>query len=306
MLILVTFLIMKPIGRRIEMNNNNTKLRCYLASSWFTPETRKILDYLEYKLSNVSDIELYSPRRDGIMLPPNQKHDTALRESIFAENISQITASDFVLANIFSGDSYNDPGTIYEIGYAMAHNVPVIGYSDSKENIEERFKGIIDGFEFILIGTEDLDKFLQTKYYLKLAHSTPEKDKVLFVGSGNSEVDNKLVSYIMDSGANLRWVNEMHSEIYSRIDEIFNDVEYMIAVIDDRKTISSWMIGQAYARKIPVITYSDYNYGINVMLLVSVLTHIRGTEELNEFLHQVSRYGLESIPKFDIAQLDSM
>lgn len=281
-----------------------SKVRVYLASGWFTPRTREILDNLERMLSLIDDVVLYSPRRDGIMLPPNQKHDTELRESIFKENISHITSADMVLANIDSHDSYNDPGTIYEVGYAMANDIPVVGFSlGGEDNISERFKGIKAGFECILTSYDDVSVYFAT--YEKM-HAVVEKNKVLFVGAGNQEIDNKLVSYILDSGANIRWVNEVHSEVYSRIDEIFKDVEYMIAVIDDRKTIVSWMIGQAYARGIPIITYSDFNYGINVMLLVSVLTHLRGSEELIQFLQQVKREGLESISKFDISQIDSM
>lgn len=286
----------------MNKSESNGKLAIYLASGWFTPRTKDILDYLEYQLTQREDIDLFSPRRDGVMLPPNQKHDTALRESIFKDNIRHIDEADMVIANIDSVDSYNDSGTIYEVGYAMAHDIPVIGFTLSQENISDRFRGILNGFECIIDSYQELSEFLDDH------KKEPEKDKskVLFVGSGNESVDKHLVAYIMDSGANLRWVNEVHKEVYSRIDEIFKDVQYMIAVIDDRKTIVSWMIGQAYARGIPVITYSNYNYGINVMLLVSVLTHLRGVEELKGFLQQVNEKGLESIPKFDISQMDSM
>ena len=278
------------------------RVRVYLASGWFTDNTREILGNLEGILSNRSDIDLYSPRRDGIMLPPDQKHDTALRESIFQENISNILKSDLVFANIDSQDSYNDPGTVYEVGYAMAHGVPVVGFATSEDNIKDRFKGILDGFECVLLGYDTIAEFFEE--YGSTSEEVPAK--VLFVGAGNSTVDAKLATHIMDNGANLRWVNEMHADLYSRIDEVFENVEYMIVVVDDRKTLPSWMIGQAYARQIPVVTYSDYGYGINVMLLCSVLTHIRGTDELDAFMQKVKREGLESIPKFDISQLNSM
>lgn len=280
------------------------KIKIYLASGWFTENTREILDYLEKTLTDHPKITLFSPRRDGVMLPPNQKHDTSLRESIFKDNIGHITSADLILANIDSKDFYNDPGTIYEIGYAMANNIPVYGYTESEDNIIERFNGILDGFEGILYGKSDLEDFLDNE--ISLLQKPSVKKKVLFIGNGNESVDKKLASYIMDSGANIRWINEVHKEVYSRIDEIFKDVEYMIAVIDDRKTIVSWMIGQAYARGIPIVTYSDCNYGINVMLLISILTHIRGTEELQEFLQKVKKEGLSSIPKFDVSQLESM
>lgn len=284
---------------------SNRKLRVYIASSWFTPATKETLGYLESLLDSNSNLEVYSPRRDGIVLPPNQKHDTSLRESIFEENISNIITSDVVLANIWSKDPYNDPGTIYEIGYAMANNIPVVGFSlGGEENVSERFRGIRDGFECILTEFQEVVSYFAV--YSK-THPVPDKsNRVLFVGCGNKEVDDLVASYILDSGAKIRWVNEFHNEIYSRIDEIFKNVEYLLVIIDDRRTINSWMIGQAYARGIPVVTYSNNNYGINVMLLVSILTHIRGTEELENFLAQVREYGLSSIPKFDISQMDSM
>lgn len=280
------------------------KLSIYLAGGWFTPRTREILDNLEKELDAREDINLYSPRRDGIMLPPNQKHDTALRESIFKENISNILEADMVFANIDSVDSYNDPGTIYEVGYAMANNIPVVGFTLSKDNISSRFKGIIDGFDCIVEGYDLIDSLFDN--YASEDKKESLGDKILFVGAGNGEVDSKLASLIMDNGFNLRWVNEDHNDIYSRIDEIFKDVTCMIAVVDDRKTLVSWMIGQAYAKNIPIITYSDHGYGINVMLLVSILTHIRGTDELQRVLQQIKRKGIESIPKFDISELDSM
>lgn len=275
----------------------------YLAGGWFTPNTREILDKIESRLSNIPDINLYSPRRDGIMLPPNQKHDTKLRESIFKENISNITSADFVFAIIDSHDSYNDPGTIYEIGYAMAHGIPVIGFALDYTNITERFKGIINGFRYIIYGYDALEIYLQEKTYTFL--NKESRSKVLFVGTGVSEDDDKLVSILVDNEVNLRWVNEMHEDIYEHIDNIFEDIDYMIAVVDDRKTLVSWMIGQAYARGIPVVTYSNYNYMINVMLLVSVRTHIRGVEELQEFLRLVELNGFDSVPQFDISDMSS-
>lgn len=278
---------------------NKTKI--YLASGWFTLNTREILDKLESFLSSREDVDLYSPRRDGIMLPPNQKHDTALRESIFAENLKHIEESDLIIANIDSEDRYNDPGTVYEIGYAMSKNIPVVGFAKSTDNIYSRFKGVLGGFDCIILDYGELGAYLDN--YSAIIKNAP--DKVLFVGSGNKELDNKVATYISDSGFNMRWVNDS-DDIYARIDEIFEGVTFMIAAVDDRNTLVSWMIGQAYSRGVPIITYSDHGYGINVMLLVSILTHIRGTEELSSILQQIKRSGLTSIPKFDISQMDSM
>lgn len=286
-------------------NNNNSKVNIYLASSWFTPRTKEILGNLEKVLDSLDCVSLYSPRRDGIMLPPDQKHDTALRESIFKENVTQIKNADLVLANIDSVDSYNDPGTIYEVGYAMANNIPVVGYAESEDNIISRFKGIMSGFEHIIIGMKELLEFLE-EYTSRVNDWYSTTPRVLFVGAGNEDVDTKLASIIIDSNVSLRWIDLNSENIYARIDEIFTDVDCMIAVIDDRKTIPSYMIGQAYARGIPVVTYSDMNYGINIMLLVSVLTHLKGANELSDFLQKIKREGIDSIPKLDISEFNAM
>lgn len=275
----------------------NRKLKVYAASGWFTNRTREILDYVERVLTDDERIDVYSPRRDGVMLPPNQKHDTALRESVFKDNLKHIHEADVIFANIDSFDSYNDPGTVYEIGYAMSIKKPVIGFTESMDNLNERFGSILSGLDRI-VTVDDLElDYIVSNY-------TP--NKILFVGAGNDNVDKKLASHIIDNGGNLRWLENAHTGLYDQIDDIFKGVEYMIAVIDDRKTPVSWMIGQAYARNIPVITYSDYNYGINLMLLVSVLTHLQGVDALDKFLQQVKRSGLKSIPKMDISDINAM
>ena len=110
---------------------------------------------------------------------------------------------------------------------------------------------------------------------------------------------------LLDSGALVKCVNNKHREIYRDIEDIFDKVDLVIAVIDDRKTIVSWTMGQAFARNIPIATYSDQGYGINVMLLCSLLTHIRGEDEMKEFLEQIKN-GLDTVPEFDISQIESM
>lgn len=279
------------------------KIKVYCASGWFTSRMARILDSLEATLTDCEFVSLYSPRRDGIMLPPNQKHDTKLRESIFAENLKNIENADVVVANIDCGDSYNDPGTVYEVGYAMSKNIPVVGFALPDHGID-KFGSILSGFDYIVFDTERLLEVLSTYLYVEKSRST---QKVLFVGADNEDVNEKIAATIIESDLNLRWINELsHPNIYSRVDEIFEGVDYMIAVIDDRKSTVSWMMGQAYARGIPIVTYSDFNYGVNIMLLCSLVTHLRGESELKSFLQKVKREGLGSIPPFDISTMNAM
>lgn len=280
-----------------------SKISVYLASGNFTPRTNDILNALEAILSARPDVDLYSPFRDGFKLEPGQKHDTSLREKIFEDNLDHIRSADLVIANIDSVDSYNDTGTIYEVGYAMSMDIPVIGFTLSQENIKERFRGFLYGFDAILSSYEEINTFFDE------IHKEDDKvdaPRVLFVGCGNDIVDSKIASNIIDSGYNIRWVNDSSCDVYSNIDDVFNDVDFMLAVIDDRRTLVSWMLGQAYSREVPIVTYSDHNYGVNVMLLMSIRAHIRGCDELVQLLQKVKREGLESIPKLDTSSFTSM
>ena len=283
------------------------KVKIYSAGPWFTERQAAILDKVEGMLSSKKNISPYFPRKDGVKLPSNQKHDTELRFRVFRDNVTHIDEADFVLADLDAGDSYSDTGTLWEVGYAMARDIPVIGY-DFSGKAKERYGSILNGLVDLLTDYEDLNTVLDTLSAepTELEESTRARSKVLFVGAGNKEVDEKIATYISESGSSLRWVTNDHVNVYSRIDEIFDGVDYMIAVIDDRKPLVSWMIGQAYVRGIPVITYSDKDYGVNIMLLCALLTHLRGTSELVAFLQKVKREGLESIPRFDISTLNAI
>lgn len=275
--------------------------RVYLASGWFSEKEEDIRSSLEDYLSKRPDVKLYSPKRDGVMLNADQKNNKEVLKSVFRDNVSHIDGSDYVVANIWSEHWYNDPGTMYEIGYALAHHIPVIGYTPTMINVEDRFKGITSAFFAIATDLSALDKAID-QYKLGVS----EKNlSILYVGNGNLDTDDKLLSMLLDSGALVKCVNNEHREIYRDIESIFDKVDLVIAVIDDRKTIVSWTMGQAFARNIPIATYSDQGYGINVMLLCSLLTHIRGEDEMKEFLEQIKN-GLDTVPEFDISQIESM
>jgi nucleoside deoxyribosyltransferase len=49
--------------------------------------------------------------------------------------------------------------------------------------------------------------------------------------------------------------------------------DLVIAVIDDRDTGVIWEMGYAYAKNIPIITVSNFDYDVNIMLGQCVLAH---------------------------------
>ena len=115
----------------------------YLAGPLFNEEDNKELDIVE-KAATEAGLTFYSPRIEckcfdsqfaklkGIkpedMTEEQLKLRNNLANSIYNLNINSINDSRFVLANIRD----NDRGTIWEMGYAVGKNIPVISYSFKK------------------------------------------------------------------------------------------------------------------------------------------------------------------------------
>jgi nucleoside 2-deoxyribosyltransferase len=58
---------------------------------------------------------------------------------------------------------------------------------------------------------------------------------------------------------------------------------HLIAVIDDYDTGTVWEMGYAHAKGKGIFTYSSQQYGINIMLEQSILSHCQTTKELSEY-----------------------
>ena len=97
-----------------------TKKRVYLAAGWFNPVQAKELDALEKIFDDREDwISLSSPRRIFVCPPNAPKH---VQDATFSGNLEHIEKADFLLVNTRD----KDIGTIWEAGYAYAHNRPIV------------------------------------------------------------------------------------------------------------------------------------------------------------------------------------
>lgn len=94
----------------------------YLAAGFFNDQQRDLCAFVEgYEAMGQP---IYSPRRDGFVLKPDAT--TEERRSVFESNTLAIETASWVLAVV---DDF-DPGVIWEMGYAFAHGIPTLGYSD--------------------------------------------------------------------------------------------------------------------------------------------------------------------------------
>lgn len=94
----------------------------YLAAPFFNDAQRDLCTFIEE--FETSSLLIYSPRKDGGVLKPDASDED--RERIFSENVTAIEAARWTLAVI---DDF-DTGVLWEMGYAYAKGIPILGYSD--------------------------------------------------------------------------------------------------------------------------------------------------------------------------------
>lgn len=76
--------------------------------------------------------------------------------------------------------------------------------------------------------------------------------------------------------------------------------DLVLAVIDDSDRGVIWEMGFAYGVGTPVVTFTDHDYGLNVMIRESVRSHLRGMTDLRIFLQMMraSGWSEEIVSKF--------
>lgn len=278
--------------------------KIYLAGGWFTPHTKKIIDILEEELGKLEGATVYSPRRDGTKLTPNQFGNVEIRKKVFQDNVDNILNADFLVASLDGKDGYLDTGTVWEVGFASAHGIPVIGFElDPSHNGNKLLGGIITCLEKMCYGVDSLISTVKTyiekaqKPKIKFYEESKERyNRVLIIGPDYTQdhlkVSLSIIAEAQNKNLSTRWVDKPSSTpIGEYSDDIFKGVDYMIAVVDDRHPAVAWAMGQAYARKIPIVSFTNHDYGVNLMLLLSIVRHIKGIEKLSEFLEEVNRVG---------------
>lgn len=80
--------------------------------------------------------------------------------------------------------------------------------------------------------------------------------------------------------------------------EVIEDCGLMIAVVDDRDMGTVWEMGAAYALKVPVITVSAFNYGVNLMLAFSTIGHVNVPDSV--YQEVVDNVNSDDIPPKEI------
>ena len=139
-----------------------SKKKVYLAAGWFSPMQAEELDRLELIFDSRQEwIDLSSPRRIFVC-PPDAPKET--QDATFVGNLQHIAAADFLLVNTRD----KDIGTIWEAGFAFAHQKPIIYFC----------AGLPKGAKFNLMlarsGVKVCTSFEELEDYLDRCHDAGE------------------------------------------------------------------------------------------------------------------------------------
>jgi nucleoside 2-deoxyribosyltransferase len=129
-------------------------LICYLAAPFFKPHEVAVVEKLEREIEGVG-FGLLSPRRSGVLLDMSPKHRKESARKIFAQNVADIVACDFMLAVIDDRDT----GTTWEMGFCYGlGDRSILTYTEHDYAINIMLKGCVSGHAR---GVEELKSMLQ-------------------------------------------------------------------------------------------------------------------------------------------------
>ena len=108
-------------------------IKVYLASGWFNPEQKRMMDEIYFTLNGLREsghIQLFAPFYNGIVLDPKNDPDWKSKmKAVWDLDIRELTTSDIVVACTQD----HDVGTIFECGYASAKDIPILCYNSNPE-----------------------------------------------------------------------------------------------------------------------------------------------------------------------------
>ena len=129
---------------------NDTHYDFYASGPFFDPEQTASMERMEQALEGAGG-SVFKPRlADRI--------EDAEPEECFAAYIGGIRDSRALIANLMD----EDPGTVFEIGYAHALGKPVYGYLEGLTPMDRVNLMIGQAVEAVFAGPEDLRRWLET------------------------------------------------------------------------------------------------------------------------------------------------
>lgn len=148
-------------------------MKVYLAGPFFNPQQVAIIEKIEVLLSKFKGLEVYSPRKDGVLIDMSPEERAKAKRGIFEKNVKEIYACN-LMVSVVDG---RDAGTIWEHGFAfcmkhIGYDNLIVTYTDEnfglnvmiQESVDAHAKGM-ENLEAIVAAIVDADLFTLTKFH---------------------------------------------------------------------------------------------------------------------------------------------
>lgn len=162
----------------------------YLAAGWFNPEQKQQMEevyrvLLDFRLKG--EIDFFAPFYDGIVLKGKTDPDWRKKmKEVWDLDIQKVKESDLIIGCTQD----HDVGTIFELGYASANNIPILCYNSNPElglnvMLSQEARGFIKSpnmlYEAINSFLKDWDTYQETP--IEHLHEIPKWEFNMFEGN---------------------------------------------------------------------------------------------------------------------------
>lgn len=142
--------VIDNVDNKVNDETNAKTYDFYVAGPFFDPEQSDSMERLESVLERHGR-KLFKPRFVSQI-------EEVGPDGCFRDDINGILSSRAVIANLMD----EDPGTMFEIGYAHALGMPVYGYSEGLTPMDRVNLMVAQAVEMVFSGPDDLDRWLGT------------------------------------------------------------------------------------------------------------------------------------------------
>lgn len=112
-------------------------IKVYLAAPFFNPEQLAVVEAIENLAAKHEEVELYSPRKDGVLLGMSAEERREMGPKIFRTNCAKIDWADLMIAVI---DNF-DTGVVWEMGYGYALGIEIATFTNHDYGLNIMLKG---------------------------------------------------------------------------------------------------------------------------------------------------------------------
>lgn len=293
-------------AKNYRFHDHSAEFLVYLASGTFNKEQIDVYNAIKEALVAIeagdqSKMCTFLPMEDGYLLDSFKDNPPEVLHEVFELDVRGMDAANMIVVN-----TTPDTGTQFEMGYATAKGMPIVLCTNSLQELSAFYNKSIwqdnkYGYSKVpvwVVGDDEEDMIdcctraagrSHDQYELKW---DPGMHTLVIASDTSQDTKTRCLTSFQRAynviGHNLEIIMEPsmldHKTLIDRILHARN----VAVCVDDRPALAGFIVGFCYAIGIPVITFSNEEYPINLMLQESTRYHAVGTTDIVYALRQLT------------------